>query len=132
LHRAGVRFGVGTDNEDYHEELSRMVDAGMSPFAVLLAATRNGAQALRMGSRLGTIEKNKIADLILVAGRPWDDINDLKHIDVVIQSGRVVVDRRTTTTQALASVPCYIAAEERPCSDPRLRKVWQGNRGGRT
>ena len=43
LHAAGVLFGVGTDEGDYHDELGRLAAAGVPPAEVLVAATRNGA-----------------------------------------------------------------------------------------
>lgn len=102
LHDGGVTIGVGTDTnnpemaygDSYHEELARMVDAGMPPAAVLLAATRNGAKALKLGDSLGTIEEGKVADLIVVSGEPWNDVADLRSIATVIQDGRIIVDRR--------------------------------------
>jgi imidazolonepropionase-like amidohydrolase len=91
---AGVKIGVGTDGEDYHQELWRLADAGMSPPAVLLAATINGATALRKTDTLGTVETGKIADLVIVNGAPWRDIQDLRSTMVVIQAGHIVLDRR--------------------------------------
>jgi hypothetical protein len=43
--------------------------------------------------RRGTLEPGKLADLVLVAGRPWQRIEDVRAVRLVIQAGRVVVDR---------------------------------------
>jgi len=98
LHQAGVQFGVGTDTqmvgESYHNELSRMVEAGLPDAEALLAATRNGARALGKIDQMGTIEVGKFADLLLVDGQPWRDIRDLKNIKMVILSGRIALDKR--------------------------------------
>lgn len=91
---AGVPLGVGTDGEGYHDELARLVEAGAPPETVLLAATRNGALALGRGDVLGTVERGKLADLVLVAGEPWKDIRDARSVVTVILGGRIVVDRR--------------------------------------
>jgi enamidase len=96
LFAAGVMIGVGTDAEDYHEELTRLADAGMPASAVLVAATFNGARALRRSDMLGTVEQGKLADLVLVNGAPWNDIRDLQSVALVIQSGFVVFDERST------------------------------------
>ena len=95
---AGVRIGTGTSSDLFgpsmHRELELLVEAGLSPPAALLAATRDGARALRAERDLGTIEPGKLADLVLVAGRPWEQIADVSAVRLVIQGGRVVVDER--------------------------------------
>ncbi len=98
LYEAGVTIGVGTDTnnpemsygESYHQELQRLVEAGMPSFAVLLAATRNAARGLGASAELGTLEPGKFADMLLVRGEPWIDIGQLRNIDTVIQNGRIV------------------------------------------
>ena len=75
-----------------------MVDRGLSPEQALLTATRNAAEALGAADRLGTLEAGKLADLLLVEGEPDRDVRVLQdpaRLLVVMQEGRVVVDRRT-------------------------------------
>lgn len=101
LLEAGVTIGVGTDTnnpemsfgESYHQELQRLVDAGMPPADVLLAATRHAGRALGVSANVGTIEPGKFADLLLVRGEPWADIGHLREIDTVIHNG-ILVDKR--------------------------------------
>jgi enamidase len=100
LYQAGVKFGVGTDTQgsmivgnSYHNELTRMVDAGLPDVEVLLAATRNGAIALGKIDNIGTIEVGKYADLLLVSGQPWHNISDLKKVELVVLSGRIALDK---------------------------------------
>ncbi|WP_083926994.1 amidohydrolase family protein [Colwellia piezophila] len=102
LNQSGVVFGVGTDSpvemadgNSYHNELSRMVNAGIPDVKVLIAATRNGADALGKLAELGTIEVGKYADLLIVNGQPWQDIRELKKINIVILSGRIALDNST-------------------------------------
>jgi imidazolonepropionase-like amidohydrolase len=45
-----------------------------------------------MSDRLGTIEEGMLADLIIVDGRPDEDIEHLVNVDLVIVNGRVVVE----------------------------------------
>ena len=103
LNQAGVNFGVGTDSpvemingNSYHNELARMVNAGISDTKALISATRNGADALGKTDELGTIEVGKFADILIVDGQPWQDITELKNIDMVILSGRIALDKLTS------------------------------------
>jgi imidazolonepropionase-like amidohydrolase len=95
LYAAGVVLGVGTDVDDYHDELGRLAAAGVPPADVLTAATRHGARALRRENELGTIEQGKLADVVLVRGTPWTNIADARNVVMVLQDGYVVVDRRS-------------------------------------
>lgn len=70
----------------------------MPPAEALIAATRNGALALRREAELGTLEPGKLADVVLVRGTPWTDIADAREVAVVIQGGHVVVDKRASRT----------------------------------
>ena len=83
---AGVRMALGTDTyrslRDYWGqnayELELMVERGLSPEQALLTATRNAAEALGAGDRLGTLEPGKLADLLLVEGEPDRDVRVLQ------------------------------------------------------
>ncbi len=73
----------------YHRELLAMVWAGMPPIAVLKAATINGARALGVDDRLGSIEAGKLADLYIADGNPLEDITAARDIRLVIKDGVV-------------------------------------------
>ena len=101
-HRAGVPIGVGTDipfeNEvrypdAYFRELDYLRQAGLSNAEVLASATRVGAQIMRMGDKLGTVEPGKIADLLVVAADPLADLKNLRQVRYVVADGKVVVAR---------------------------------------
>ncbi len=59
----------------------------MAPMDAIIAATRNGAEALGLEDQLGTIEEGKLADVIVVAGNPLADLSALKRVNVVIKGG---------------------------------------------
>jgi imidazolonepropionase-like amidohydrolase len=91
---AGVRIVVGTDgNTPYapHLEMADMVAAGMTPMHVIVAATRNGAEFLKM-SDAGTIAADKSADFLVLDANPADDITNTRKIASVYLRG-VSVDR---------------------------------------
>jgi len=97
MHRAGIPFLAGTDTPpgvyifpgfSLHEELQRFVAAGFTPIEALQTATLNPAKFLGMDDRLGTIEKGKLADLVLLDANPLDDIRNTQKIAAVIVNGR--------------------------------------------
>jgi imidazolonepropionase-like amidohydrolase len=60
---------------------------GMDPMRAIEAGTRNGAEALGMLKDLGTLEKGKLADVIVVAGNPLRDMAAMKRVAYVIKGG---------------------------------------------
>ena len=91
---AGVKVAVGSDGNTAwapHAEMADMVAAGMTPAQVIIAATRNGAQFLRMNDS-GTIEVGKSADLLVLDANPIDDITNTRKISAVYLRG-VAVNR---------------------------------------
>jgi imidazolonepropionase-like amidohydrolase len=92
LNAAGVRIALGTDGNvpwAHHLEMEDMVAAGMTPAQVLVAATRNGAEFLKL-SDLGTIAAGKSADFIVLDANPLDDIKNTRRIADVYLRGAAV------------------------------------------
>lgn len=95
IFQAGGRLNPGTDSSiippgiSYHAELQSWVDAGLSPFEVLRAATIWSAEALGVDNLLGTVEEGKIADLLILDGDPLSSIKACLQIDRVIKNGHV-------------------------------------------
>jgi len=92
MNAAGTRIVVGTDgNTPYapHVEMADMVAAGMTPMQVIVAATRNGAQFLKV-SDVGTIEADKFADFLVLDGNPLDNITNTRKISSVYLRGAAV------------------------------------------
>jgi imidazolonepropionase-like amidohydrolase len=98
MRRAGVEFLAGTDvinpycfpGFSLHDELGLLVEAGLSPMEALQAATLNPARFLGREKDLGTIEKGKIADLVLLDASPLDDIGNTRKIDSVVFGGKLL------------------------------------------
>lgn len=73
----------------YHRELMAMVYAGISAAQVLKAATMNGARALGVEDKLGSIEVGKLADLYIARGDPLEDITAARDVKLVVKDGQV-------------------------------------------
>jgi imidazolonepropionase-like amidohydrolase len=90
--RAGVPIAFGTDAGVFEHgtnarEFQLMVEAGMTPAAALLAATRNAAAALGRSDDLGSISVGKRADIVAVRGDPLQDIRLLQDVGFVMKDG---------------------------------------------
>ena len=99
LHKAGVPFLAGTDTPpgvyifpgfSLHEELQRFVAAGFTPLEALQTATLNPAIFFHKESDLGTVERGKIADLVVLEDNPLKDIHNTEKIGAVIVDGHYV------------------------------------------
>jgi imidazolonepropionase-like amidohydrolase len=106
--RAGIPIAMGTDagnpltlhGVSVYAEMEAMQRAGLAPREVLIAATRGGAAARGRGKELGTIERGKLADLLVVAADPQADIANLRRLRWVVRGGVV---RSLSELHALAT-----------------------------
>jgi imidazolonepropionase-like amidohydrolase len=92
INAAGVEIVLGTDgNRTWgpHEETADMVAAGMTPMQVIMAATKNAAEFLKMPDT-GTLEVGKNVDFIVLDANPLDDITSTRKISQVIPRGGAV------------------------------------------
>jgi adenine deaminase len=81
-----------------------MSENGMKPMDAIVAATRNIAAAYRKLDQLGTLEKGKIADLVILEADPLQDINNVRKISIVMKDGQIV-DRDKLPLKRLLSTP---------------------------
>jgi imidazolonepropionase-like amidohydrolase len=93
--KKGGQIVLGADAADFgiipgfqnHNVLITMVKAGWHPLEVLKIATIGGARFLHIDEELGSIEVGKAADLIVVAGKPDQVIEDIKNVEIVFRNG---------------------------------------------
>ena len=95
----GVNIGLGTDAAVYPhgrnpEEFHQMVDLGMKPIDALKAGTSSDANLLGIADRVGTLEANKIADVVAVPGNPVENIRQTEHVFFVMKEGVIYKNDR--------------------------------------
>lgn len=109
---AGIPIAMGTDfvggpllrHGENAQELERLVEGGMTPMEAIIAATRVASLALGLSDEVGTIQKGKCADFLVVDKNPLKDISVLTKKDrirMVLKEGEVLVDK-----DGKAGVPC--------------------------
>ena len=119
LDRAGVPILAGTDELNpyiypgfsLHDELSLLVEAGLSPMGAIQAATLNPARFFGRERDMGTVEAGKLADLVLLDADPLADIRNTTKIRAVVADGKLL-DR--------ASLDAMLAAAEAAAADKRV------------
>lgn len=95
LHHAGTRIVVGSHSMipyaetgwAFQREMELLVDSGLSPAEVITAATLQNARFFRIEDRLGSIEKGKQADLVLINGDPMKNISATRNVSRVMLNG---------------------------------------------
>lgn len=93
MNDAGVGLLAGTDTYmpglDLQDELVLLVQAGLSPMEALQTATYNAAKCLDLLDSMGTIERGKVADLVLLDSNPLHDIGNTRKIAAVVVGGKI-------------------------------------------
>jgi imidazolonepropionase-like amidohydrolase len=92
----GVQILSGSDIPNFglvpgaslHNELELLLEAGIKPLEVIEIATNNGARALGIDDRVGTIQPQKQADMIILSANPIENISNTKKIEAVLVDGR--------------------------------------------
>jgi hypothetical protein len=118
IRRAGVTILAGTDPAtatvipgfSVHDELEALVHlADMTPAEALRAATLGPARFLRVADSLGTVERGKVADLVLLDADPLTDVRNSKRIRAVVANGRFLdraeIDRMLAEVERAAKEP---------------------------
>ena len=99
-HRKGVKIAVGSDLCGYEvashvcaREFDTLIEAGLSPMDAIKAGTSVGAELLQWDDMLGSLEPNKLADIIAVPGNPLEDISALESPSFVMKDGKIIVNK---------------------------------------
>ena len=116
MQKAGATILAGTDSpapfvfpgSSIHDELQLLVEAGLTPSQALQSATKNPAEFLHTAKDLGTIEKGKFADLLLLDANPLDDIRNSSKIRAVIVRGALL--DRAALDNLLAEAKSFAAS----------------------
>ena len=101
LYDSGVKIAAGTDSgtpgvvigKGLHIELKLLVESGLSPMEAIMAGTRNAAENIGRLDETGTIEKGKLADLVVLHGNPLEQITNTGDIRMVIKEGVVLINK---------------------------------------
>src|ERR687895_2703245 len=96
MYDSGVHILSGSDMPNFglvpgaslHNELVLLAEAGIKPLEVIEIATNNGATALGIDDRVGTIQPGKQADMIILSASPIENISNTKEIEAVLVDGR--------------------------------------------
>ena len=101
---AGQNHGIGTIMA-----IEGLVELGMTPMQAITAGTKNGAIAARRLNDLGTLEKGKIADLVILEADPLADIHNIRKVRSVMQGGKVVDLAKLPENRVLSTKPPVVA-----------------------
>jgi len=89
--KSGVKVCTGSDSAPIGEigilEIEQFVLSGVSEMDALIAATRNCAELCGVLDRLGTVEKGKLADLVIVTDDPLQNISNIRKVKMVLKDG---------------------------------------------
>ncbi len=96
LSDAGINIAMGTDSgggpgrfQGYfeHLELEYETKAGLTPMQALVSATSGAAKTINISKEVGTLEKGKLADFLVLTANPLDDIRNTRAIESVWVGG---------------------------------------------
>ncbi|GAA5220522.1 amidohydrolase family protein [Membranihabitans marinus] len=93
MQKRGIKVNLGAHGQlqglGAHWELWMLASGGMSNMNALRSATINGAEYLGMSHQIGSIEANKLADLLILNSNPLEDLHNSRDLEYTIINGRV-------------------------------------------
>jgi imidazolonepropionase-like amidohydrolase len=100
LEAAGARIVGGTDAGNVgtlhgpalHREFELMAEAGIRPTYIIVSATKNAAAVMGREKDTGTLERGKLADLVILDADPLADIRNTRRIHKVMKAGEFLVE----------------------------------------
>ena len=98
LAQAGILIAAGTDapypgdfqGEGIHHELELLVESGLTPLEAIMIATKNAARIMNAENEWGTLEPGKLANVVIVDGKPDQNISDTKKVVTVVKEGTIL------------------------------------------
>ncbi len=95
---SGVLIATGTDapypgdfqGEGIHHEMELLVESGLTPLQAITAATKNAAAIVNADKEWGTLESGKLANILLIDGKPDQNITDARRITLMIKQGEII------------------------------------------
>jgi imidazolonepropionase-like amidohydrolase len=141
MRATGVPMLAGTDTGDayvipgfsLHDELQLLVEAGLSPSEALGAATIQPARYFNLEATHGTVERGKVANLVLLDADPMADIGNTRRISAVIQNGHLLDRKCLDTLLAGTQAPCaFVSSVPKPAPSSVKRPGLSRRRGSRT
>ena len=73
-----------------HHELELLVESGLTPLQAISAATKNAAAIVNASQEWGTLEPGKLANIVLIDGKPDRNIRDTRRIALIIKQGEIM------------------------------------------
>jgi imidazolonepropionase-like amidohydrolase len=95
---AGILLAAGTDapypgvfqGEGIHREMELLVEAGLTPLQAITLATKNAALLIGKENEWGTLTPGKMANVVLIGGRPDKNISQTRNVEIVIKQGQII------------------------------------------
>ena len=98
LVQAGILVAAGTDapypgdfqGEGIHRELELLVESGLTPLEAITIATKNAAIIMNADTEWGTLETGKLANILIVDGKPDQAIRETRNVSLVVHEGKIL------------------------------------------
>jgi hypothetical protein len=141
MQRAGTGILAGTDTGDpwvvpgfaLHDELEYLVDAGLSTAQAIAAATVLPARYFGVEDSYGTVDRGKIADLVLLNADPFSDIRNTRRIAAVVHRGALLDRGCLNSLLAGKQASCaFVSLPAKPAPPAVRHPVKSRKRGSRT
>ncbi|WP_433337757.1 amidohydrolase family protein [Spirillospora sp. CA-294931] len=118
--RGGVPILAGTDTGNpylvpgfaLHDELALFTEAGLTPMQALRSATQRPATVFGLADRVGTVERGKLADLVVLDADPLADIRNTRRVHALVVNGRLITHEERE--RLLAEVERAARADKSP------------------